>query len=124
MTDTEFAVTFKLMRGMRHLNTLERRIERFLGGNANGIVRDRATEPGYFIVRAFSRREPPPTCSALIGEYLYHERAAIDYMACELARRNNQIVDKHVEWPIFLTETPFEIPSLDNSRPPSGTELA
>jgi hypothetical protein len=110
MTDTEFTVAYKLMRGMRQLDTLERRIERFLGGKANGIVHDRTTEPGYFIVRAFSRREPPPTCNALIGEYLYHERAALDHMACELARRNNQIVDKHVEWPIFLDRDDFRNP--------------
>ncbi len=117
MTDTDFAVAYKLMRGSGHLDTLQRRIERFLGGNANGIVHDRTTEPGYLIVRAFSRREPPPTCSALIGEYLYHERAALDYLACELARRNNQIVDKHVEWPIFLDRDAFRNPVTGQFTP-------
>ena len=110
MTNTELAVAYKLRRGMRQLKTLERRIKRFLNGKANGIVNDFSSESGYLVVRAFSRRPPPPTCSALIGEYLYHERAALDYMACELARRNNKIVDKHVEWPIFCERDDFRNP--------------
>ncbi len=118
MTNSDRAIGYKLTRGMRQLKTLERRIKRYLNGQANGIVNDFTSEPGYLVVRAFSRREPPPTCSALIGEYLYHERAALDYMACELVRRNNKIVDKHAEWPIFVTETTSEILSVGNSRPP------
>lgn len=110
MTDTELAVAYKLRRGMRQLKTLERRIKRYLNGKANGIVNDFASEPGNLVVRAFSRRKPPPTCSALIGEYLYHTRAALDYMACELVRRNDKIVDKLVEWPIFCDRDDFRNP--------------
>ena len=111
MIDTDLAIAYKLNRGGQHLNTLYRRIKRFLNSKANRIVNDFASEPGYLVVKGRSERGPPPTCSALIGEYLYHARAALDYMACELARRNNKVVDKHVEWPIFCERDAFRNPT-------------
>ena len=111
MTDTEFAITYRLNRGSRHLNTLYRRIRRFLDSKAYRVVNDMTSDPGYLVVKGRVRRGPPPTCSALIGEYLYHERAALNYMACELVRRNNGIVDSKVEWPIFMRRDKFRNPA-------------
>jgi hypothetical protein len=114
MTDTDYAIAYKLRRGMGQLQILRRRIDRFLNAKANRVVNDFDAEPGYLIVRAIYPGPPPQTCSALIGEFLYHGRAALDYMACELARRNNQIVDDHVEWPIFCDAAKFRNPTSGN----------
>lgn len=110
MTDTDYAIGYKLTRSIKHLQALERTIKRFLKGKANGVVNDFTSEPGYLIVKAFVRRKPPPSCSGLIGETLYHQRAALDYMACDLARYNDQIVDDHVEFPIFKDGNNFRNP--------------
>lgn len=110
MTDTDYAIAYKLTRATRHLKALHRTIQRFLNGKANGVINDFTSEPGYLIVKAFAHREPPPTCSGLIGETLYHQRAALDYMACDLARYNKQVVDDHVEFPIFLKREHFRNP--------------
>ncbi len=107
MTDTDYAIAYKLTRAGKHLKALHRTIQRFLNGKANGVVNDYTSEPGYLIVKAFARREPPPSCSGLIGETLYHDRAALDYMACDLARYNGQVVDRNVEFPIFLRREDF-----------------
>ena len=117
MTDTDYAMVYKLTRAGKHLKALHRTIQRFLEGRANGIVNDYTSEPGYLIVKAFARREPPPSCSGLIGEILYHERAALDYMACELARYNGQVVDRNVEFPIFLEREDFRNPASGNLTP-------
>ncbi|MEX0801312.1 MAG: hypothetical protein WD379_08855 [Dehalococcoidia bacterium] len=114
MTDTDYAIAYKLTRATTHLKALHRTIERFLKGKANGVVNDFTSEPGYLIVRAFSHSEPPPSCSGLIGETLYHQRAALDYMACDLARYNEQVVDDHVEFPIFLERDKFRNPVTGN----------
>ena len=114
MTDTDYAIAYKLTRATKHLKALHRTIERFLKGKANGVINDFTSEPGYLIVKAFSHSEPPPSCSGLIGETLYHQRAALDYMACDLARYNKQVVDDHVEFPIFLERDKFRNPVTGN----------
>jgi len=110
MTDTDYAIGYKLTRATKHLKTLRRTIQRFLKGNTNGVVNDFTSDPGYLIVKAFSRRAPPPSCSGLIGEILYHQRAALDYTACDLARYYKQVVDDHVEFPIFRSRDDFRNP--------------
>ncbi len=117
MTDTDYAIAYKLTRATKHLKALHRTIDRFLKGKANGIANDFTSEPGYLIVKAFSRSGPPPSCSGLIGEILYHQRAALDYMACELARYNKQVVDDLVEFPIFLERDRFRSPVTGNLTP-------
>jgi hypothetical protein len=117
MTDTDYAIAYKLKRAGKHLKELHRTVERFLHGKANGIVNDYTSEPGYLIVKAFARREPPPSCSGLIGETLYHQRAALDYMACDLARYNDTIVDDNVEFPIFKDRDKFRNPVSGNLMP-------
>ena len=114
MTDTDYATAYKLTRSIKHLKALDRTIKRFLEGKANGVVHDFTSEPGYLIVKAINRREPPSSCSGLIGETLYHQRAALDYMACELARYNKQVVDNNVEFPIFLKREHFRNPASGN----------
>jgi len=99
---------------MKHLKNLHRTVNRFLNGKANGVTNDFTTKPGYLIVKAFSRRQVPPSLSGLIGECLYNERAALDYFACELARRNEQPVDNYVEFPIFKEPTKFRNPNTGN----------
>src|SRR3972149_8904052 len=110
MSDAVFGVAYKLARAIHHSKTLNKRIDRFLKSKANGVINDFKAESGYLIVKAFSRRPPPPTCSALIGEILYHQRASLDYMACELTRRNGQLVDDLVEFPIFTDPGAFRNP--------------
>ena len=110
MTDTDYAIALKLRRSIVHLKHLERTIKRFLNGNANEVVNDFQSEPGYLIVKVISYRPPPRSCSLLIGDVLYHQRAALDYTACELARYNEQVVDDHVEYPIFLDRDDFRNP--------------
>lgn len=110
MTATDYAIAYKLRRAATHLKTLHRTIKRFLESDANGIVNDLTSEPGYLIVKGVSRRPPPRSCSGLIGEILYHQRASLDYMACDLARYNDQMVDEHVEFPIFKDPNKFRNP--------------
>jgi len=110
MTDTDYAIAYKLTRATKHLKALHRVIERFLKGKANGVINDFTSEPGYLIVKAFSRSGPPSSCSGLIGEVLYNQRAALDYTACDLARYNNKVVDDHTEFPIFLERDKFRNP--------------
>lgn len=109
MTATEHAVVYKLERSNKHLKELHRVIHRYLNSKANGVVHDKRQQR-ILIVRAFSRREPPPSCSGLIGEYLYHVRASLDFMACELARLNNKVVDDNCEFPIFIDRDKFRNP--------------
>lgn len=111
MTATDYAIAYKLRRASIHLKTLHRTIRRFLESDANGVVNDLTSEPGYLIVKGISRRPPPRSCSGLIGEVLYNQRAALDYMACDLARYNGQVVDDHVEFPIFKDPKYFRNPA-------------
>ena len=115
MSDTDFGVAYKLTRATHHSKTLNKRIDRFLKSKAIGVANDFNGE--YLVVTAFSRRPPPPTCGALIGEILYHQRASLDYMACELARRNGQLVDDLVEFPIFTDPDAFRNPVSGNLTP-------
>jgi hypothetical protein len=117
MTATDYPISYKFNRANKHLNELHRTIVRFLGGRANGVVHDYKSEPGYLIVRAYSRKKPPPSCSGLIGEVLYHYRAALDYFACELARHNKQVVDDNVEFPIFIERDKFRNPVTGKLTP-------
>src|SRR3972149_8814104 len=115
MSDADFGVAYKLTRAIHHSRTLNKRIDRFLKSKANGVANDFNGED--LVVKAFPHRPPPPSCSALIGEILYHQRASLDYMACELARRNQQPVDDHVEFPIFTDPDAFRNPVSGNLTP-------
>ena len=117
MTATDYAIAWKLKRSILHLKALQRTIERFLGSKANGIIHDFQSEPGYLIVKAFSRRKPPFSCSLLIGDVLYHQRASLDYTVCELARYNKQVVDDRIEYPIFVNRDDFRNPVSGNLTP-------
>ena len=109
MTDTDYAIAYKINRSGKHLKALERTIKRFLKGKSHRIINDFDT-PRLLKVKAIRLREPPPSCSGLIGEFLYQTRAALDYTACELARVNDQVVDDHVEFPIFKDRDMFRNP--------------
>ncbi len=117
MTDTDYAIAYKLTRAGKHLKALHRTIQRFLKGKANGVVNDYTSEPNYLIVKAFARRKVPSSCSGLIGGTLYHQRAALDYMACDLARYNKKVVDDHVEFPIFDERDKFRNPVTGKLTP-------
>ena len=114
MTDTDYAMAYKLTRAGQHLKTLHRIVKRFLNSNANSIINDAESAPGYLVVKVVSRRSPPRSLSGLIGEILYHQRASLDYMACDLARYNKQVVDDRVEFPIFLERDKFRNPVTGN----------
>ncbi len=60
MTATDYPISYKFNRANEHLKDLHRTIMRFLKGNANGVINDFTSEPGYLIVRAYSRSKPPP----------------------------------------------------------------
>jgi len=117
MTETDYAIAYKVNRAGKHLKELHRTVKRFLAGNTNSVVNDDTSAPGYLIVKATSRGAPPPSCSGLIGETLYHQRAALDYMACDLARYNGQVVDEHVEFPIFIKPDRFRNPVTGKLTP-------
>lgn len=116
MTDTDYAVAYKLKRAMKHSMALRTTIRRFLESNANDVINDLASEPDHLIVRGISRRGPPPSCSGLIGEILYNQRASLDFMACELARYNKQVIDEKVEVPIFIDRDMFRNPTTGKLR--------
>lgn len=111
MTATDYAIGQKITRSGLHLRTIERRIKRYLGSNAIGVVNDFESDPGHLIVRARMRRPPPPSLNVEIGEFLYNARATLDYTACELARYNGKTVDDHVEYPIFRQKEDFRNPA-------------
>lgn len=110
MTDTDYAIRFKLDRAIHHLKLLERLVKSFLRSDANEVINDFTSEPGYLLVKVVSHREPPEILSVLIGEFLYHVRASLDYVACELTRYNQQSVDEDVEFPIFMRGDKFRNP--------------
>ena len=114
MTDTDYAIREKLQRAVTHLQALHRTIDRFLKSNAYSIANDFHSEPGYLIVKATARRQPPKICRVLIGDFLYNTRAALDYTACDLARFNDEPVDEHVEFPIFKDKAAYRNPSTGN----------
>ncbi len=116
MTATEHAISYKLNRSNKHAKELHRIILRYLRSEANGVVND-YDQWQTLIVRAFSHREPPPSCSGLIGEYLYQVRASLDFMACELARLNGKVVDDKCEFPIFDTSAKFRNPVTGKLTP-------
>ena len=116
MTDTDYAMAYKLTRAGQHLKTLHRIVKRFLNSNANSIINDAESAPGYLVVKVVSRRSPPRSLSGLIGEILYHQRASLDYMACDLARYNKQPVDD-TEFPIFKERDRFRNPVSGNLMP-------
>ncbi len=78
---------------MQHLKALRAESVAFLNNGDHGVINDFDAEPGYLIVKGFSRSEPPPVLSLLIGEALYQMRAALDGLACELAEANGVVVD-------------------------------
>ena len=86
-------IRLKLNRGVNHLKQLRDVIEVFVTGDSNGVINDFESEPNYLLVKAFTKDEPPPLCSLLIGEMLYHCRSVLDHLVCELTEANNQIVD-------------------------------
>jgi hypothetical protein len=111
MTETDYAIQQKMMRSLLHLKAIHRRVDRYLKSDANRAVNDFKSEPGYLIVRARTRRPPPPSLNVEIGEYLYNARASLDYTACELARYNKEAIDQYVEYPIFLKRDDFWNPN-------------
>jgi hypothetical protein len=98
----------KLARAGEHLESLKAQVNHFLGDDeANRIVNDSETEPDYLIIRAMPLRPTPVEFYILTGEILYHCRAALDYLACQLTEANKQTVDDYVEWPIFTDPDKF-----------------
>lgn len=116
MTDTDYATAQKLNRASTHLKELHRTVNRFLGSKANGVENDFTSEEGYLIVRAFSRRKVPGSCPGLIGDFLYNERAALDYWACELVRVNGGEVGEKTNFPIFIEQAKFRDPGNKQLR--------
>ncbi|HLF77377.1 MAG TPA: hypothetical protein VJB57_07780 [Dehalococcoidia bacterium] len=117
MTDTDYALNAKLKRAMYHLNAVSRSVKRYLEGSAVRIENDFDLEPSQLIVRSRIRRQPPLSLGVSIGEFLYHQRAALDYMACELVRHNGQQVNRHVEFPIFMDADNFRNPVTKQLTP-------
>jgi hypothetical protein len=107
MPNTQIGMVYKMRRARLHFRAIERSIRRFNASDANSVVNDFHTEPGYLVVRALSRRQPSQYLSQLIGDWLYNIRATLDYAACELARLNEQPIDDQVEFPIFLERDDF-----------------
>src|SRR3989304_9369397 len=100
-------ISAKLDRIGHHLKAFNEETERFLNSDVNGVTNDFDSEPGYLIVKAFSRSGPPKHYSVLMGEILYHLRSALDYLACQLTNDSGGVVGKLVGFPIFLIPTGF-----------------
>jgi len=111
MPETYVGMVYKMSRARVHFKAIDRSIKRFNASNANSVVNDFYTEPGYLIVNAVSRREPSRYLSQLIGDWLYNIRATLDYTACELARINGEAIDDKVEFPIFLEPHKYRNPN-------------
>jgi hypothetical protein len=98
----------KLARAEEHLQNLKVQVNDFLGNDeSNRIVNDFDTDPNYLIVRAIPLLSTPVDFYILTGEILYHCRAALDYLACQLTEANKTIVDDYTEWPIFTDPAKF-----------------
>lgn len=98
----------KLIRAGEHLENLKGQVNDFLADEESiEIVNDYETEPNFLVIRAIPLRPTPVDFYILTGEILYHLRAALDYLACQLVEANKQIVEDHVEWPIFIDPAKF-----------------
>jgi hypothetical protein len=111
MTDTDYAITVRLQRAARLSNLLRRIVSRYVKSDAIEVVNDFASAPGFLIVRVASYQGPPEICSVLAGEVLYHYRAALNYIACELTRYNGRSVSRSVEYPICLRPEDYRDPA-------------
>ncbi len=101
MTHPTDGIQLKLERASEHLKVLHQEVSAFLDGEAHGIITDFHSEPGCMLLKARVSQSPPPHFAVLIGETLYHLRACLDYLACELTKLNHCPVTTKVEFPIF-----------------------
>ena len=110
MADPFDGIEAKLDRCLSTTREIKEATVSFLSGDANGVINDFKSDPGYLIVKAFSKSDTPPLISVLIGEALYHLRSVLDHLACDLTELNKKPVDSHTEFPIFDKGDAFRNP--------------
>lgn len=95
----------KIVRAQEHLNALKAQIGRYIEGKPYALVveKDGAMWTGRCVVRM----EPPPRFSSIVGDCVTNARAALDYIAWQLASKYfrpvlNPEVDRWVYFPISV----------------------
>lgn len=97
----------KIARSVQHAKTLASQVKAFFESDDHGVIADFNSDPGYLVIRAFSRAEHPGEWCLIIGETLYQFRSALDHLACQLTEDNRQPVHSRVDFPIFLKREGF-----------------
>jgi hypothetical protein len=85
----------KVVRAQQHLQSLDEEIGRYLDRKPYHVTLDRQGDMAVF--RLVTNEDPPPCVSAIIGDCVTNLRAALDYIAWELAA-------KHAPRPLTETE--------------------
>ena len=90
----------KLSRAKHHLDDLEAQIDRFLQTYPHGVTAERPTSNLEWLVRLIDAPALPVNDWApIVGDCVHNIRAALDYIAWELAGRNPS--DRATQFPIF-----------------------
>lgn len=94
----------KVRRAYRHIESLERSIERFLTSNPYRVFGEFDVKTGEYALYAYSVHAPasPPVVSwsVRVGEVVYHLRSALDQAVYELSREPGRSLRK-TAFPIY-----------------------
>jgi hypothetical protein len=101
-----FGCRAKIGWAQHYLDTLEQHVESFLEGHRYAVLGEPDAERGCYVARL---KNPPtipaPDWALMIGDCVHNARAALDYLAWELAGADPD--DRETYFPICLTEDSY-----------------
>jgi hypothetical protein len=96
----------KVVRAQQHLQALDEEIGRYLDRKPYDVVSDKDHKMTVFQV--VTKEDPPPCLSAIIGDCVTNIRAALDYIAWELAAKHatralTEKEERQIAFPLLKT---------------------
>lgn len=90
-----------------HFGLIENQVREFLKAETRRISEEPNFETGQQVRKLIDPPKPPRDLSLLIGDYVYNLRAALDYLAWQLARLNRPAHEppKQTHFPIYVKKT-------------------
>jgi hypothetical protein len=98
----------KLERARHHLDTLDDEVKAFLDGNPGRILPefDAATRR---VTMTFLASDPPEALGALIGDFLFNLRSALDHLVYQLTPQDSGIDPRTISFPVYSDADEFSV---------------
>ena len=114
------SVWLKVVRAKEHLDFLHTETQRFLALKPCKVIVEKNFEKNLKDYRIDSRfeikREPPAEWSAIVGDFTYNLRSALDHLAWQLALLVTTKPHRSTEFPIFNSTSAYQDRSSGANR--------